>query len=133
MNYEVVYQAVKAKVKALVPTAAVRLPNEPPAKNTKLDIDLTITEVDSTIYTEVETKRDVSINLLLSVPVSIGTTQIHHIASRLVTAFDPLHSGNFWTDKRERFVRIRSAGQRQPNMTDSVYQINVRILATIYT
>ena len=131
MNYEVVYQTLKAKLKALVPNAAVHLRTERPAEKTILDIDVSVTEVDSTIYTEVSTKLDLSINLLLSVPVKDGTERIHHIASKLVTVFDPLQKGSFWAG--EHFVRISSAGQRQLNITDSRYQINVRILAIIYT
>ena len=133
MNYEVVYQTLKAKLQALVPNASVRLPNEPPKKNTKLDIDISVTEIGSNIHTEEETKRDVSIDILLSIPVSTGTERIHDIASKIVTAFDPLQDGSFWAGKREHFVRIRSAGQRRPNMVDTQYQINVRILASIYT
>ena len=133
MNYETVYKTLEKKLKALVPNASVRLPNKPPAKSKEMNIDVSVTEIDSNIYTEEETKRDISINLLLSVPVSTGTESIHNIASRIVTAFDPLQGGSFWTDKREYFVRISSAGQRQPNITDTLYQINVRILATIDT
>jgi len=131
MNYEVVYQTVKAKLTALVPKAAVRLPNEIPKDNTALDIDVSITEVDSSIYTEVSTKLDLSINLLLSVPISTGTKKIHETASQIVTTFDPLQKGDFWAG--EHFIRISSAGQRQPHITGNRYQINVRILATIYT
>ena len=133
MNYEVVYRTLKTKLTALVPNATVRLPNEEPADNTELNIDVSVSEIDNNIYTEVSTKHDISINLLLSVPVSIGTEQIHDIASRLVTAFNPLSDGSFWTDGREYFVRISSAGQRTPNISDTRYQINVRISATIYT
>ena len=133
MNYETVYQTLKTKLTALVPSASVRLPNEPPAKDTELDIDVSVSEVDTNIYTEKENKRDVSINLLLSVPVSTGTERIHNIASRLVTAFNPLQGGSFWAGKREHYVRINSAGQRQPNISGERYQINVRILATIDT
>jgi hypothetical protein len=133
MNYEGVYQTLKPKLEALVPNAAVRLPNEKPADNTELNIDVSVSEIDDNIYTEISTKHDLSINLLLSVPVSTGTKRIHNIASRLVTEFDPLSGGSFWTDGREHFVRINSAGQRQPNISDNRYQINVRILATIYT
>jgi len=133
MNYEVVYETLETKLTALVPNASVRLPNKPPADKTDFDIDVSVTELDDTIYTEIITKRDVSINLLLSVPVSTRTERIHNIASRIVTAFNPLKRGNFWTDGREHFIRIRSAGQRQPNISDSRYQINVRILATIET
>ena len=133
MNYETVYQTLKTKLTTLVPSASVRLPNEPPADDTELDIDVSVSEVDSNVYTEESTKRDVSINILLSVPVSTGTERIHNIASQLVTDFNPLQGGSFWTDKRERYVRIKSAGQRQPNISGMKYQINVRILATIYT
>jgi len=131
MNYEVVCQTLKAKLEALVPNAAVRLPNEIPADKTALDIGVSVAEVDSTIHTEVSTKLDLSINLLISVPVSTGTEMIHNIASQIVTAFDPLQKGNFWAG--EHFVRISSASQRQPNISGNSYQINVRILAVIYT
>lgn len=136
MNYETVYQTVRTKLQVLVPDATIRLPNEPPAKSTDTNIDVSVTEIDNNIFTEEETKRDISINLLLSVRVSTGTKSIHNIASRIVTAFNPLQGGSFWTgetDGRGHFVRITSAGQRQPNITDTQYQINVRILATIYT
>ena len=133
MNYEPVYETLETKLKALVPNASVRLPNRPPVDNADLNIDVTVSETNNTIYTEVETKRDISINFLLSVPVSTGTERIHNIASRIETAFNPLEGGSFWTDKCEHFVNISSAGQRQPNITDTLYQINVRILATIYT
>jgi len=133
MNYEPVYDTLETKLKALVPNASVRLLNRPPVDDTDFDIDVSVSEIDDTIYTEVETKRDVSINLLLSVPVSTGTKSIHQIASRLVTAFNPLKGGSFWTDGREHFVRISSAGQRRQNITDTRCRINVRILATIHT
>ena len=132
MNYEAVYQTVKTKVSALVPTAAVCLPNQRPAEPKETEIGISVTEIDSNPYTEVEMKRDVSIDLLTSVPVGEGTERIHHIVSKLVAAFDPLQDGSFWAGTREYFVRIRSAGQRQPSITDTRYQINVRILATIY-
>jgi hypothetical protein len=133
MNYEAVYQTLQTKLQELVPNAAVRLPNRPPKDKTEFDIDISVTETDSNIFTEEETKRNISINLLLSVPVGDGTEAIHNIASQIVTAFNPLQGGDFWTDKREYYVRVQSAGQRQPHMTDTSYQINVRILATIYT
>ena len=131
MNYESVYQTLKTKLKALARNAAVRLPNELPADETDLDIAVSVTETDSNIRTEVDTRRNVAIDFLLSVPVSTGTQRIHHIASRIVAAFDPLHGGSFWADRC--FVRIDSAGQRQPNITKTRYQINIRILATINT
>jgi len=133
MNYESVYQTVKAKVEALVPTAAVHLPNEPPAENTALDIDVSVTETDSRPYTEIETKHHVSIDMLTSVPASEGTERIHHIVSQLVTAFDPLQGGDFWTNDKKYFVGIQSVSQKQPSMADGRYQINVRILAVIQT
>ena len=133
MNYEPVYKTLETKLAALVPNASVRLPNRQPAKPTDLDIDVTVSEIDNTIFTEEENKRDLSINLLLSVPVSSGTERIHNIASKLVAAFNPLKKGSFWTSGREYFVRIRSAGQRQANISGNPYQINVRILAIIYT
>ena len=132
MNYETVYQTLKTKLLALVPNASVRLPNEPPAEKTELDIDIFVSEIDDNIFTEDETQRDVSINLLLSVPVSTGTERIHNIASRIVMEFNPLQGGSFWTNKREHFVRISSAGLRTPNISDDCYQINVRISAIIY-
>jgi hypothetical protein len=133
MNYERVYQTLKAKLTALVPNATVRLPNEPPAEPTALDIDVTITETDSNLHTEETTKHNVSINLLTSVPVSTGTERINNIVSQLVAEFDPLSGGSFWTDGRQHFVRISSVSQKQPNITDSRYQINVRVLAIIHT
>ena len=133
MNYETVYQTLKAKLTALVPGAAVRCPNEPPAENTALDIDVSVTETDSHPYTEVETNHHVSMDLLTSVPASEGTERIHHIVSRLVTAFDPLHGGDFWTEDHQYFVGIESVGQKQPNSAGGRYQINVRILAIIQT
>jgi len=131
MNNEVIYQTLKTKLAALVPNAAVRLPNQLPADRTELDIDVSVSELSNHIYTEVSTKRDFSISLLLSVPVSTGTKRIHNIASRLVTAFNPLQGGNFWAG--DHFVRISPAGPRQPNISDTRYQINVRMLATIET
>jgi len=133
MNYEAVYQTLRTKLQELVPHAAVRLPNETPAGPTTLDIDVSVSEVDTNIYTEESTKRDISINLLLSVPVSTGTERINNIASRLATAFNPLHDGSFWTDTRDYFVQVQSVCQRQPNISENRYQINVRILAIIYT
>jgi len=133
MNYESVYTTLKAKLTALANNAAVRLPNEPPAKPTALDIDVTVTETDSNPHTEETTKHNVSINLLTSVPVSTGTQRINHIVSQLVAAFDPLQGGSFWTDDRQHFVRISSVSQKHENITDGRYQINVRILATIHT
>ena len=133
MNYESVYTTLKAKLTALANNAAVRLPNEPPAKPTALDIDVTVTETDSNPHTEETTKHNVSINLLTSVPVSTGTQRIHHIVSQLVAAFDPLSGGSFWTDDRQYFVRISSVSQKHENIADGRYQINVRILATIHT
>ena len=117
MNYEELYKTLKTKLQALAGNATIRLPNELPADDTDLDIDVSISEVDSNIYTEKSMKRDISIDLSLSVPISTGTQRIHHIASRIVAAFDPLHKGNFWTDGHGWFIRIRSAGQRQANMT----------------
>jgi len=133
MNYESVYTTLKAKLAALANNASVRLPNEPPAKPTALDIDVSVTETDSNPHTEESTKHNVSINLLTSVPASTGTERIHHIVSQLVTAFDPLSGGSFWTDDRQHFVRISSVSQKHENITDGRYQINVRILATIHT
>ena len=133
MNYESVYQTVKAKLTALIPSATVRCPNEPPAEKTALDISVSVTETDSFPYTEVETKHHVSIDLLTSVPVSEGTERIHHIVSQLVTAFDPLRGGDFWTDEEKYFVGIQSVSQKQPNIAENRYQINVRILAIIQT
>ena len=138
MNYETVYQTVKAKVEALVPTAAVRLPNQRPTEPKEIDIYVSITETDCHPYTEVDTKHSVSIDLLTSVPVSEGTERIHHIVSRLVTAFDPLQplprdGGSFWTEGKKHFVRITSVSQKQPNISGSHYQINVRVLAIIHT
>jgi len=136
MNYEAVYQTLKTKLQALACNAAIRLPNEPPADETDLDIDVSVTETDSNIRTEIDTRRNVSIDLLLSIPVSTGTERIHNIAAKIVAAFDPLHKGNFWAGKPRagrHFVRIDSAGQRQPSITKTRYQINVRILATIDT
>jgi hypothetical protein len=134
MNYEGVYKTLKAKLAALVKNASVRLPNEKPAEPTALDIDVSVTETDCNPYTEVETKHSVSIDLLTSVPVSTGTERINNIVSKLVTAFDPLRQkGGFWTDDQQYFVRLRSVSQKQANMTDSRYQVNVRILATIFT
>ena len=99
MNYETVYQTVKAKAEALVPSAAVRVPNRRPAEQREVEISISVTETDSNPYTEVETKHNVSIDLLTSVPAGEGTERVHHIVSRLVTAFDPLqHKGGFWTD-----------------------------------
>ena len=98
MNYESVYQTVKAKLSALLENAAVRLPNEKPAESTALDVDVSVTETDSNPYTEETTKHDVSIDLLTSVPVSTGTERINHIVSQLVVAFDPLTGGSLWTD-----------------------------------
>jgi hypothetical protein len=132
MNYQSVYTTLKAKLKALVPDAAVRLPNERPAEKTALDIDVSVTETDSTIYTEVSTKHNVSIDLLVSVPASTGTEAINNIVSKIVTAFDPLQDGNFWTDHKEHCVRMYSVSQKQPNISDNCYRINVRILAVIY-
>jgi len=131
MNYEVVYQTLKAKLQTLACNAAIRLPNEPPAGDSELDIDVSVTETDSNIRTEIDTRRNISIDLLLSIPVSTGTERIHNIAANIVAAFDPLHKGSFWAGKC--FVRIDSAGQRQPSITKTRYQINVRILATINT
>jgi hypothetical protein len=132
MNYESVYQTLKAKLTALVKNASVRLPNEEPTQPTALDIDVSVTETDSNPHTEETTKHDVSIDLLISVPVSTGTERINNIVSQLVAAFDPLTGGSFWTDDRQHFVRISSVSQKQSNITDGRYQINVRILATIY-
>jgi len=133
MNYESVYQTVKAKLSALLENAAVRLPNEKPAESTALDIDVSVTETDSNPHTEETTKHDVSIDLLTSVPVSTGTERINHIVSQIVAAFEPLSGGSFWTDDRQHFVRIRSVSQKQANITDGRCQINVRVLAIIYT
>ena len=133
MNYEGVYQILKTKLTALVHTAAVRLPNEPPAAPTALDINVTITETDSNPNTEESTKHSISINLLTSVPVSEGTERIHHIVSKLVAAFDPLRQGDFWTDDEQYFIRIQSVSQKQANIAESRYQINVRVLAVIHT
>jgi hypothetical protein len=133
MNYESVYTTLKAKLSAWVPNAAIRLPNEEPADPTALDVDVSVTETDSHPHTEETTKHDVSIDLLTSVPASTGTERIHHIASQLVAAFDPLAGGSFWTDDRLNFVGISSVSQKQANITESRYQINVRVLATIYT
>jgi len=132
MNYESVYQTVKAKLQELIPKAAVHLPNEKPAQPTALDIDVSVTETDSNPHTEETTKHDVSIDLLTSVPASTGTQRINHIVSQLVAAFDPLTGGSFWTNDRANFVRISSVGQKQSNITDGRYQINVRVLAIIY-
>jgi len=139
MNYEVVYKTLETKLTALVPNASVRLPNRPPADDTDFDIDVSVSEIGSTIHTEASTKRDVSINLLLSVPVSIGTESIHNISSRIVTALSPqqatpltpIQKGDFWAGKY--FVRINSASSKQQNITDTRCRINVRISATIYT
>ena len=133
MNYESVCQTLKAKLVAFANNAAVRLPNEKPAKPTALDIDVTVTETDSNPHTEETTKHNVSIDLLTSVPASTGTQRIHHIVSQLVAAFDPLSGGSFWTDDRQYFVRISLVSQKHENITDGRYQINVRVLATIYT
>ena len=133
MNYEKVFTTLKAKLSALIPNAAIRLPNEEPAEPTTLDIDVSITETDCNPHTEEVAKHDVSIDLLVSVPVSTGTERIHHIVSQLVKAFDPLSGGSFWTDEKEHFVRISSVSQKTPNITDSRYQINVRVLAIIHT
>jgi hypothetical protein len=133
MNYERVYQTLKTKLTALCKNAAVRLPNEKPAEPTVLDIDVTITETDCNPYTEETTKHNVSIDMLTSVPVSTGTERINNITARLVAAFDPLLGGSFWTDDRQHFVRISSVSQKQANIVDSRYQINVRVLATIHT
>jgi len=133
MNYEKVFTTLKMKLSALIPNAAIRLPNKEPAKPTALDIDVSVTETDSNPHTEEATKHDVSIDLLTSVPVSTGTERIHHIVSQLVETFDPLLGGNFWTDEREHFIRIRSVSQKQANITDCRYQINVRVLAIIHT
>ena len=133
MNYEGVYQTLKTKLEALVPLAAVRLPNDTPADPTAFDIDITVTETGSTPYTEESTKHDVSIDMLTSVSAGTGTERLHHTVSRLVTAFDPLQQGDFWTDDQKHFVRIDSVSQKQANMTDGRYQINVRILAVIHT
>jgi hypothetical protein len=132
MNYEGVYRTLKVKLTALVPKAAVRLPNEHPAEPTELDIDVSVTETDSNPYTEDFTKHNVSIDLLTSVEASTGTERIHSIVSKVVTAFDPLQDGSFWSDDKKHFVRIDSVSQKQANITESRYQINVRILATIY-
>ena len=133
MNYEKVFTTLKAKLTALIPNAAIRLPNKEPAEPTALDIDVSVTETDSNPHTEEATKHDVSIDLLTSVPVSTGTERINHIVSQLVGMFDPLSGGSFWTEAREYFVRISSVSQKTPNITDSRYQINVRILAIIHT
>jgi len=133
MNYEKVFTTLKAKLTALIPNAAIRLPNKEPAEPTALDIDVSVTETDSNPHTEEATKHDVSIDLLTSVPVSTGTERINHIVSQLVGMFDPLSGGSFWTDAREYFVRISSVSQKTPNITDSRYQINVRVLAIIHT
>ena len=133
MDYEVVYQTLKAKLQALIPNASVRLPNEPPAEPAEVGIDVSITENDSPIYTEEKLTRHISIDILLSVPRSEGTERIHDIASKIATAFNPVQRGSFWTAGREYFVRIRSAGQRQPHTSDTQYQINVRVLAIIHT
>ena len=133
MNYESVYQTLKAKLTAFIKNAAVRLPNEKPVEPTELDIDVSVTEVDANIHTEVETRRNVSINLLTSVPASTGSERINHIVSQLVGMFDPLSGGSFWTDDRANFVRINSVSQKQANITDGRYQINVRVLAIIHT
>jgi len=109
MNYETVYQTVKTKVEALVPSAAVRVPNRRPAGQREIEISISVTETDSNPYTEVETKHNVSIDLLTSVPAGEGTERMHHIVSRLVTAFDPLqHKGGFWTDDKTCFVEVQS-------------------------
>ena len=131
MNYEPVYQTLKTKLEALIQNVAVRLPNEPPAKATDCDIDISVTEVDANFYTEEENRRDISIDLLISVPVSTGTERIHNIASQIVKEFNPLRFGCFWTGQREYYVRIQSAGQRRPNITHDFYQVNIRILAII--
>ena len=138
MNYETVYQTVKAKVEALVPTATVRLPNQRPAEPKEIEISVSITETDSNPHTEETTKHNISIDLLTSVPVSEGTKRIHHIVSKLVTAFDPLQplsrdGGSFWTDDKQNFIRISSVSQKQANISDHRYQINVRVLAIIHT
>jgi len=133
MNYESVFTTLKMKLSALIPNAVIRLPNKEPAEPTALDIDVSVTETDSNPHTEESTKHDVSIDLLTSVPVSTGTERIHHIVSQLVGMFDPLSGGSFWTDEKEHFVRISSVSQKTPNITDSRYQINVRVLAIIHT
>jgi len=133
MNYESVYQTLKAKLMALVKNATVHLPNEKPAEPTALDIDVSVTETDSNPRTEETTKHNVSIDLLTSVPASTGTERINHIVSQLVATFDPLRDGSFWTNDKQHFVRINSVSQKQANITESRYQINVRILATIDT
>ena len=133
MNYESVYTTLKVKLSALVANAALRLPNEPPAKPTALDIDVSVTETDSNPHTEETTKHNVSMDFLTSVPVSTGTQRIHHIVSQLVTTFDPLSGGSFWTDDRQHFVRISSVSQKHENITDGRYQVNVRVLAIIHT
>jgi len=133
MNYEGVYQTLRAKLTALVNNASVRLPNEQPAQPTTLDIDVSITETDSNPHTEETTKHDVSIDMLTSVPVSTGTERINHIVSQLAAAFDPLSGGSFWTDDRQHFIRISSVSQKAANLTDGRYQINVRVLAIIHT
>ena len=133
MNYESVYTTLKAKLTALAKNAAVRLPNEPPAENTALDIRVSVTETDCHPYTEIESNHYVSMDILTSVPGSEGTERIHHIASQLVTAFDPLQGGDFWTDDNKYFVGIQSVSQKQLNMANHRYQINVRILTIIQT
>ena len=133
MNYESVYQTLQVKLSVLIPNAAVRLPNAEPTEPTALDIAVSVTETDSNPHTEEATKHNVSIDLLTSVPVSTGTERIHHIVSQLVETFDPLSGGSFWTDEKEHFVRISSVSQKTPNITDSRYQINVRVLAIIHT
>lgn len=130
MNYEAVYTALFAKVSELVPTAGVHLPNQETAEASELDIDIAVTETDYNIYTECESKHDVSIDMLVSVPVSTGTERIHNIVSRLTAAFDPLIAGSFWA--KPYFVRINSISPAAGNISDSRYQINVRISATIY-
>jgi hypothetical protein len=143
MNYENVYQTLKAKLTALCNNAAVRLPNEPPAEPTALDIDMTITETDCNLHTEDALKHNVSINLLTSIPVSTGTERINHVVAQLVETFSPVRGGSFWTTDRpegesrnndlQNFVRISSVNQKPENITEHRYQINVRILAIIYT
>jgi len=133
MNYERIYQTLKAKLTALSKSASVLLPNQRSTKQQEIEISVSITETDSNPYNEDETKHSISIDLLTSVPVSEGTQRIHHIVSKLVAAFDPLQQGDFWTDDMQHFIRIQSVSQKQANITGNRYQINVRILAIIHT
>jgi hypothetical protein len=135
MNYERVYEKISSLISAEVPDAVMVFPNNQPAKKCNLEISINVSEIGTEFWTEKLQRKMLSIDNVISVPLSKGTERINNVAAKIQSLFSPIdpQKTNIYFDDGTRLI-VRSSQQLTPNINeqDSKYQINVRIEADAY-